>query len=183
MSTERAPLLIVDVQNGFVNDKSRHVLPAIRALAEQWVDAELPIYMSQFTNAAGSQWDRLIGWKRLIDEDEIAIHDDLADIADRATTFRKNTYTCVVDPFREDMRRERWSSVVLCGIATDGCVLETAVDLFQYGGHDVRPIVVRDACASHAGEEIHLMGIKLIERFIGRSQVVSSDDLAAAVLV
>jgi nicotinamidase-related amidase len=177
MKIHNAPLLIVDVQNGFVNDNSRHVLPAVRELALRWVDAGLPIYMSQFTNHAGSQWERLIGWKRLASEHEIAIHDDLADVAARAKTFRKRTYTCLVGPLLDDLDRERWSEVVLCGIATDGCVLATAIDLFEYSGHHVRPVVVRDACASHAGEAVHTAGIQLIERFIGRSQVVSIDDL------
>lgn len=169
-----APLLIVDVQNGFVNDNSRHVLPVIRRLAERWRSDDLPIYMSQFTNYPHSQWVRLIGWKQLQSEDEIAIHPDLAEFTASATVFRKRSYSCLVNPFLRDLEREAWSDVVLCGIATDGCVLATAVDLFEFPGRPIRPIVVRDACASHAGEELNNAGLHLIGRFIGERQLVTS---------
>lgn len=171
------PLLIVDVQNGFVNDKSRHVLPVIVELAKHWQATSQPIYMSQFTNFENSQWERLIGWHRLESEEEIALRDELQPFVGSAITFRKRSYSCLVDPFRDDLRANDWSEVVLCGIATDGCVLATAVDLFEFEDRPIRPVVVRDACASHAGEEISNAGLTLIERFIGRGQVVNSSDV------
>lgn len=178
MTIKNTPLLIVDVQNGFVNDNSRHVLPQVRALGSRWIDGGGPIYMSQFTNHPGSQWERLIGWKRLEDEDEIAIHDELADITAHAVTFRKHNYSGLVGPFLEALRSEAWAEVVLCGIATEGCVLATAIDLFEFTERPIRPVVVRDACASHAGSDIHTAGIRVLERFIGRAQVVAGNELA-----
>jgi nicotinamidase-related amidase len=65
-------------------------------------------------------------------------------------------------------------TVVVCGIATDSCVLATAIDLFEYG---LRPIVVKDACGSHAGRKAHEAGLFIIERFIGSKQLVMSSDL------
>lgn len=180
MNITETPLLLVDVQNGFVNDRSQHVLPVIADVAHRWLDAGGPIYMSQFTNSEDSQWERLIGWTRLRDEDEIAIHPALTDISESAFVYRKQTYSCLVDPFLADLRRNEWEEVVLCGIATDGCVLATAVDLFEFPDRQVRPVVVRDACASHAGAEVSDAGLMLIGRFIGGSQIISSAELFAA---
>jgi nicotinamidase-related amidase len=171
--------LIVDVQNGFVNNSSCRVLPVIGQLAAAWLARGAPIYMSQFTNHPGSRWETLIGWRRLRDEPEIALCPELSVFSDRATIYRKHSYSCVVGPFAADLDESSWDEVVLCGIATDGCVLATAVDLFEYRGRDIRPIVVRDACASHAGEQINDAGLLLIERFIGRRQVVTSAELLA----
>lgn len=168
------PLLIVDVQNGFVNKNSEHILPGLIELATQWASIGWPIYMSQFTNFPGSQWENLIGWHRLEEEKDIALHESLALISSKATVFRKRTYTCLVDPFRSDLKRHGWSEVVICGIATDGCVLATAKDLFEFEEHRVRPIVLKDLCASHAGDEVHREGLHLIERFIGRNQIIDS---------
>ena len=170
----KPPLLIIDVQAGFVNENSRHVVPVIRALADEWLDDRAPIYMSQFTNKPGSQWERLLGWKRLQGEDEIRFCSELELVSKRAVTYRKESYSCMVGRFLRDLRKHRWTDVVLCGIATDGCVLATAVDLFEYAGWNIRPIVVRDACASHAGENVNDAGLLLIERFIGREQVIPS---------
>jgi nicotinamidase-related amidase len=63
--------------------------------------------------------------------------------------------------------------LVLCGIATDGCVLKSAVDAFERG---IEPVVVTDACASHAGREIHEAGLLLLARFIGPGQLKSAAD-------
>jgi len=60
-----------------------------------------------------------------------------------------------------------------CGIATDGCVLKTAVDLFEAG---IRPVVLTDAVSSHAGDEVHQAGLLLISRFIGGEQLVTSEE-------
>ena len=177
MNISKTPLLIVDVQNGFVNEKSKHVLPLIRKLAAAWMSEGGPIFMSQFTNEPHSQWERLIGWRRLRDEREIAIHADLAPVADYAVTFRKRTYTCLTGPFKAAVDTSDWSEVALCGIATDGCVLATAVDLFQNPERPLRPIVISDACASHAGERVHEAGLLLLERFIGRDQLLDSNDV------
>ncbi len=172
-----APLLIVDVQNGFVNDKSRHVVPVVHALASRWLESRAPVYMSQFTNEVNSQWDRLLNWRRLTSESEIAICPGLADISEHATTYRKRSYSCLVGRFLEDLKREPWTDIVVCGIATDGCVLATVIDLFEYTDRAIRPIVVQDACASHAGAQIHDAGLLLIGRFIGRDQIILSREL------
>lgn len=177
MITQHTPLLIVDVQNGFVNDNSRHIVPNVKKLAEHWIRKDAPVYMSQFTNFPGSQWETLIGWRRLTDEKEIAIIAELSEVAERANVYRKRSYSCLVGPFLEDLKKHRWGEVVICGIATDGCVLATAIDLFEYAPHPIRPVVVSDAVASHAGAPIHEAGLLLIDRFIGKSQVVPTSTL------
>jgi len=174
---KETPLLIVDVQSGFVNNKSRHVIPVILRLADRWLSLGWPIYLSQFTNHRGSQWERLLGWSRLMDETEIALSEELNGLRSRATVYRKRTYSCVVGPFLEGLRASDWESVVVCGIATDSCVLATAVDLFEFPERDIRPIVLKDACASHAGPRAHESGLFIIERFIGARQIISSDKL------
>jgi nicotinamidase-related amidase len=170
------PLLIIDAQVGFVNDNSRCALDSIEALAQHWLAQNQPVYMSQFVNSPASKWRSLIHWSRLAEEDEIAITPQLSAIAERATPYRKATYSSIVGPMREGLEREGWAEVVLCGIATDGCVLATAIELFDRW-EGVRPRVVSDACASHAGEAVHEAGLLLISRFIGRDQIVDSSSL------
>lgn len=133
--------------------------------------------MSQFTNHPGSQWERLIGWQRLTAEQETAICPELAVFSHRATVYRKRSYSCVVGPFLADLEAASWTDIVICGVATDGCILATAVDLFEYQSRHLRPIVVTDACASHAGEQVNNAGLLLIERFIGRAQLMTSADV------
>ncbi len=67
-----------------------------------------------------------------------------------------------------------YETLLLIGIATDGCVLKTAVDAFEQG---LTPIVLSDLCASHAGNQVHEAGLLLIGRFIGKDQIISSKEL------
>jgi nicotinamidase-related amidase len=71
------------------------------------------------------------------------------------------------------LREQQVERLVLCGIATDGCVLKSAVDAFERG---IEPVVVTDACASHGGSEIHEAGLLLLGRFIGAGQLKSVAD-------
>jgi len=130
--------------------------------------------MTQFVNRQGSQWERLFGWSRLRDEAEIALDPSIAVYAKYASVFRKDTYTAVVGPFLDDLRRQQWSEVVVCGIATDSCVLSTAIDLFE-APESLRPIVVSDACASQAGDKAHQAGLYLLGRLIGVDQLVDAE--------
>ena len=72
--------------------------------------------------------------------------------------------------FLNELRQSGTTEVSLCGIDTDACVMATALDLFQNG---IRPVVLAEACASHAGPDYHEAGLKLLARLIGREQIVS----------
>lgn len=171
------PLIVVDMQNGFFNSKSDNVLPTVEALAHAWENAGWPIYFTKFINSPGSQWEDWIGWKRLRTSPETDIVQSLQGIAARNVVVEKQSYTSLTGKLADDLKIKSWKATVLCGIATDGCVLETAVDLFQ---QKVRPLVVTDACSSHAGVDIHRMGIELLRRFVGRSQLVDSQSVLGA---
>ncbi|MFD7537875.1 hypothetical protein [Streptomyces sp. NPDC059819] len=45
---------MIDVQNGFVNEHSRHVVPVIGRLSEQWEAAGAPVLFSRYFNHPGS---------------------------------------------------------------------------------------------------------------------------------
>lgn len=175
---KRSALVVVDLQNGFLNAKSEHVIPVVVRLVEEWASKGWPIFMTQFYNLPGSKWESLIGWRRLRQSPEVDLHEAIQPYVEHATIVRKeNLYTSVTGPLREAVEKEDWPEVVICGVATESCVLATAVDIFELDRPDIRPIVVRDACASHAGLPAHDAGILVLERFIGRKQVVMSDEL------
>jgi len=166
------------MQKGFLNSKSEHILPAVTTLMDAWWNRSWPIFLTQFYNLPGSKWETLIGWQRLRHSPETDLHEAIKKYSEYATIVRKeNLYTSITGDLQEAIKREDWQEVVLCGVATESCVLATAVDLFELAKGGIRPIVVRDACASHAGASVHEAGILVLERFIGRDQVVLTDEL------
>lgn len=70
--------------------------------------------------------------------------------------------------------RGGWTDLLICGIATESCVVKTAVDAFERG---LIRWVLTDATASHAGDEAHAAGLLVAGRFIGSGQLITITDL------
>lgn len=174
MTHAPTPLIVVDVQNGFVSEHAEHVVAPIARLVDRWFAAGQPVIFTKFINEPGSQWETLIHWRRLRTPPETDLHAKLADHVDSGLVAEKHSYTSLTPEVLSYLGNDLPHTVYLAGIATDGCVLKTAVDLFERG---VRPVVVEDCCASHAGPELHAMGLRLIGRFIGGDQIVSAADI------
>ena len=156
-------LIVVDVQRGFVNEHTRHVVPTVERLQAGYDR----IYATRFVNPPASPWRRFLDWRRFAEgsaDAELAFRP-----AANAVILEKHVYSCVGEDLLRDLRDRGTTEVSLCGIDTDACVLISAVDLFQNG---IRPVILAEACASHAGPEYHEAGFRLLERLIGKDQIV-----------
>ncbi|MEV0773831.1 cysteine hydrolase family protein [Nocardia salmonicida] len=180
---DHAVLLIVDVQNGFVNEQSNHVLPAIAELTTRWADTGRPAVFTRYWNYPGSPWERLIGWRALYGPPETDLAPELLELAaePNAHTLDKRVYTALTPEGLALLTELGVTDVVICGIATDACVFKTALDAFEHG---FTPWVVRDAVASnatrHKAAEIHDSALLLISRLVGDGQIVDSSDILDA---
>ena len=156
------PLLIIDVQKGFINDATRHIPARVADLARHYDQ----VIVTRFINREGSAHRRLIHWDRFApgsDDTPLAFEPPAG-----AAMIEKSTYSCVDAAFRARLELIGAEEVHICGIATDNCVLKCAVDLFESG---FRPVVLADYCASHAGIEYHRWALKILKRMIGAEQV------------
>ena len=163
LEDSNSALLIVDVQVGFVNDATHHVVPKVEALQKRYAH----VYATRFINAEGSPYRRLLDWHRFY-----AGSDDVPlafEPIDGVVVLDKHVYTCVTPDFLRDLRDKGIDEVAICGIDTDACVSACAVDLFENG---IRPVLLSDACASHAGAEFHEAALRILARLIGRKQIV-----------
>ena len=163
-------LIVVDMQNGFVNDNAIHILPNVRSLIERARSHDIPIAFTRFVNSPGSGYVKWIGWSRLMGQPETDIIPELQELVENV--FDKPAYSAFTRDLDYFLGKHEIRKLVICGVATDGCVLKTAVDAFE---RDIEPIVVGDACASHAGEDVHRAGLLLLGRFIGKGQIVDTD--------
>jgi nicotinamidase-related amidase len=130
------------------------------------------VAFTRFINYPNSGWVKWIRWSRFMESPEIDIIPALANGA--KTVFDKKAYTAFIPEFCEFVKEKMVQRLVLCGVATDGCVLKTAVDAFE---RDIQPVIAADACASHAGVDVHNAGLLLASRFIGKRQIVSVEDI------
>ncbi|MFN0279174.1 MAG: isochorismatase family cysteine hydrolase [Pyrinomonadaceae bacterium] len=165
-------LVVIDMQKGFLNDHSRHIVQNVDGLIRCCQNLLIPVVFSRFFNFAGSPYETLIGWNRVNNEPETDIVDDLLPLVE--ALIDKSVYTAITPEFVTRIGRNGWKTIILCGIATESCVLKTAADAFELG---LLPIVISDACASDRGEEFHKAALKILPRFIGKDQIMTANKL------
>lgn len=166
-------LLVVDMQNGFIGDESRHIIPNIIKLVEHFQSTGDLVAFTRFINYKGSPWTKWIKWSRFMEEPEINIISELKSRA-KIVIDKYGLYSSFTNELNGLIKENDIHKIIICGIATDGCVLKTAVDSFE---KNIEPVVVQDASYSHAGEDMHKAGLLLISRFIGKLQINYTNEI------
>lgn len=160
------PLLIVDVQRGFLNSYTEHIPARIRTLIER--DDYAPLLFTQFVNTPDSPYQKFLHWSECSRPPETDIAPELQPYAAPERTFTKPGYAGMSDELRAYLREQRIEAVTVVGIDTDMCVLKIAMDVFDLG---VEPTVLVDCCASTSGLQSHLAGLAVLARNIGACQL------------
>ncbi|MBO7939161.1 MULTISPECIES: isochorismatase family cysteine hydrolase [Streptomyces] len=173
MDIGSAALVVIDMQNGFVNHHSRHAVPVVSDLVGTWSAAGRPVIFTRYFNYPDSPYERFFQWHRLQEAPETDIVTELAEAAAHAhAVVDKTGYTLFTAEATELVRRAGWTDLVFCGIATESCVLKSAADAFEHG---YVPWIVTDACASDAGPDVHDAGLIVARRLIGTGQLVATE--------
>lgn len=158
-------LLIVDVQKGFVTDCSRHVVAPIEKLQQRFAH----VIATKFYNPDPSPFRDILGYDKLAPgspETSLAFLP-----APGAIIVERPLYTCVNEELRRQLQRMDATEVYVCGIATEACVLKTALDLFE---DNLRCWILRDLCASDQGDKYHIMALELIGKLIKDTHLIDS---------
>jgi nicotinamidase-related amidase len=175
MDIDHAALIVIDVQNGFINHHSGHVVPAVAALVERWAAASRPVVFTRYLNYADSPFERLFDWKRLQHRPETDIVPELVELAAAAyAVIDKPAYSLYTEQGVAVIAEAGWTDLVFCGIATESCVLKSAADAFERGH---TPWIVTDASASDAGPAVHDAGLVVARRLIGRRQLLTTEEV------
>lgn len=157
-----ACLIVVDLQHGFINEWTRHLPAAVEAVQNDYQH----VIVTRFLNPPGSAHRRLLNWTRFAPgswDVELAFQP-----RDGTPVINKTGYGCMTPEVRALLDQWHPDEVHLAGIATDNCILKTAVDLFEAG---FTPVVLTALCASHGGQDLHDCAVRILKRFIGEAQV------------
>ena len=160
------PLLVVDVQNGFLNDFTRHIPGRIAHLIER--DRPDPVLFTRFLNQPESPYRRHLGWDGCDSSPDADVADELKPFAVEERVFTKAGLAGISDDLKAHLRSAGFSSIALVGIDTDMCVLKIALDLFDLG---IEPLIFTDCCASTAGLQAHFAGLAVLARNIGADRL------------
>jgi nicotinamidase-related amidase len=174
------PLIIVDVQSGFVNEFTHHIGQRVARLIER--NEYAPVLFTRFVNTPDGPYQKFLDWHSCANEPEINIVPELQPWVQPERVFSKLGLCGIPDDLRSYLMEQCFERVFIVGIDTDMCVLKIAMDFFDIG---IEPIVLTDCCASTGGLQAHLAGLAVLSRNIGafrlREAGLSEGSLAAPV--
>jgi nicotinamidase-related amidase len=160
------PLLIVDVQPGFINEFTHHIPQRVTRLIQR--DQYAPLLFTRFINETHGPYQRFLNWHSCDREPEINIVPELQPFVQQSLVFSKPGLCGMPHDLVSYLRKQRMERVFIVGIDTDMCVLKIAMDLFDLG---IEPVVLTDCCASTAGLQAHLAGLAVLSRNIGAQRL------------
>lgn len=157
-------LLVIDVQNGFVSEETKDVLPKLEQLTAEFHGGL--IIATQFINSVNSGFTDIMHWNNLRTSPEIDLIPFVATAA--SVLIKKTGYSACTDEVMDLLQRNNITEVYLVGIDTDCCVLTTAISLFE---HNIRPVVLEYYCSSNGGSKSHAAALTVLGRTIGEDQI------------
>lgn len=159
INTEKtsSTLLLVDLQKGFINGRSKQIVPKIISLVKSGKYGR--IYATQFFNTPESPFVKFLNWKGCMDSPET----DLIDELDKYTfkVIKKYTYSALNEELLCELRNNNITEIDIAGVDTDACVLATAYALFDAG---IRPNILSSYCASSGYDDVHKAALRVAER-------------------
>lgn len=162
----RKALLVVDVQDGFLNDNTYHILDYIRDKVQN--STYDYVIATQFVNHHDSPYVPFLNWDKMMSGDvDTDIDEIVASHAD--IIINRQTYSSCDSELLDVLSDHHIDSVDIVGIDSDACVLSTALFLFD---HHVDIRVDSHGCASGAGEEMHHAAMMILKRNIGVDRVL-----------
>lgn len=156
------PLLVVDVQLGFLNRYTEHLAGRVATLIEQ-ADYD-PILFTRFVNLPDGPYPRFLDWDECMAPPETDIAPEICQWVRDDQVFTKPGYAGISDELAQYLLDQQFEEVTIVGIDTDMCVLKVTMDIFDL---NIKPIVLVDCCGSTAGLQSHLAGLAVLARNIG----------------
>jgi nicotinamidase-related amidase len=160
------PLLVVDVQRGFLNQFTDHIPARITRLLDRH-EFE-PVLFTRFINAEDSPYQRLLDWHACTAPPDTDLVPELDAYIKDGNVYDKHGLTGLPDALTERLKKDHVKEIRILGIDTDMCVLKIAMDVFDLG---IEPVILVDCCASTAGLQAHLAGLAILSRNVGPHQL------------
>lgn len=161
--------MIIDMQEGFRYAESEAILPNLLKLKEAFKGK---MVFSKFVNDRGSLFEKQLKWTKFQSEKDKKLFSELQ--ASNNTEFEHNGYTVLNESVLRFIKDNNITKVYLSGAYTDVCIIKTAMDLFDKG---IETFVIKDACNSLHGKNIHDSAIESLKHILGEKQILLTNDV------
>ena len=159
-------LFVIDVQNYFINSKTKDLPKKIRQYIEKNRKKFDLIIFTCFVNDPSSSVYRLLDWKKCSNSPEIDIVEEIKLVLKYGPFFAKNVYSVLKVPkVKKLLKQNEIKELYLCGIDTDCCVLATAYDGFDQG---YKIHLLKDLCMASSNISLHRAALLIFKRNLSR---------------
>ena len=159
---EKSAILIIDVQNYFINVHTRDLPKKIAAHVR---DARYDyVLFTKFVNNKNSNFVKMLGWDKCNSAPDTDICSELSGLVNKenANVFEKHTLSAFKNPkLKKFLDANTVTKLYICGTDSEACVLSSAFEAFDFG-FDVQ--ILKELCASSNGKDFHEYARTIIER-------------------
>lgn len=156
-------LLVIDLQNDFISDSNRFIINKIDNLINS--DLYDKIVFTKFINSSNNFTYKKLNYTSCLTKKGQDIPIDTKN----HFIIEKSKYSALNNDLIEYIQKHNILEIDICGIDTECCVLKTAFDLFE-NNYNVK--VLRNYCASFISKDRHDNAISILERNIGKNNVI-----------
>lgn len=125
----RKLLLVIDVQNGFINEHSKWLPAKLAAYIRATVYAD--VFATAYINDEETPCYKRLGWKGCMTQDEQDICPELEGLYTKV--FTKRTYNAMTMSLFAAIESGNYDEIHIVGISSTCCVLATAYEMFDRG--------------------------------------------------
>lgn len=167
----KTALVIIDMQNGFINKSTEHLVGEMVAFIEKNKGRFDDIVGTRYMNNENTACYRFEGWKECMEgSKEAEMVPELEKYCSRI--FDKNQYTCWNKEFQEYAKP--FDKLFFIGVNTGCCVLHSVFDAYN-NLQDCA--VIKDLCGSTSGRNSHEAALQVLEECITKERVISKESI------
>lgn len=165
-TSNKTCLVIIDMQNGFINEHTRHLISKIKEFIEKSNFDN--VVATQYVNHPDTACYKFEGWKECMQgTTSTDIVKELKPLIQR--TFKKDKYSCWNSQFKQFVKENKFNKLFFVGVNTGCCVLHSAFDAYN----DLQDCcVIENLCGSTSGESSHKAAIQILTECITPERVI-----------
>ncbi len=162
--TKNRALLIVDVQQAFINEFTLHLPGKIRDFIENHGQVYQAVLFTVFQNRLDSVFRTWHGYEGCMKAPDTSLAPELLPLAGEENTFPKTAFSAFRNnELIEAIKKLNIQDLDIIGLDTDACIIATAMDALHL---NMKPHIIPELCASTAGIKAHRQGLEILSRHV-----------------
>ena len=161
-------LIVIDMQEGFRYKNVENLIPNILKLSKKFSGN---IIFTYFENLVGSNFEKVLNWKKFQNKEDQKILKELKDIEHEK--IHHNSYNILDENLLNFIKDKNIKEVYVAGIYLDVCIVKFVQDCFD---NNILVKVISDCVTSQDFKE-DTLELKSLGRVIGKQNIIISSEI------